>query len=385
MSALRDFVADLMERQGAAVEPLEPDGLAIMAAPEDRAALGWHELARLGFGSDLPAGAQRIGIEGDWLERFAALLRDRGRHAACQIAPETLPALGDPERLLGHALDLPNAVWRFKAAQPTWTRCLILTFRTTAVSDEKREGLLRLGFNLGTGAPLGHLLPRLVASLGRDGAWTAPSDDVRRAAGETGTIPAVESRLRPALEAATREELAPFLQATRRRLSRDQARVHAYHDGLRREALQRLAARSEAKGARAAKIDADRSRDLQRIASIEHENRVKLDDLRRNYALRVIVEWVQTLELFVPVQRLEVLIRRRKGERLVRLDWHPLARQVEPMPCDWGPGVVATRLVCDERLHLTEPAGQQPCSTCGKPFCRACHPGACPRCDRVAR
>jgi hypothetical protein len=118
--------------------------------------------------------------------------------------------------------------------------------------------------------------------------------------------------------------------------------------------------------------------------SIEREYRAKLDDLRRNYALRVTVDWIQTLELFVPVQRLEVLIRRRKGDRLIHLDWHPLARLAEPPPCDWGVGLDATRLVCDERLHLTEPAGQDPCPGCGKPFCRACHPAACPRCGRPA-
>lgn len=46
--------------------------------------------------------------------------------------------------------------------------------------------------------------------------------------------------------------------------------------------------------------------------------------------------------------------------------------------------MTATRLVCDERLHLTEPAGQDPCPGCGKPFCRACHPVTCPRCGRPA-
>ena len=40
-------------------------------------------------------------------------------------------------------------------------------------------------------------------------------------------------------------------------------------------------------------------------------------------ALRVTVDWVQGLELYVPVHRFEVLIKRRKGERLLHLDWHP--------------------------------------------------------------
>jgi hypothetical protein len=376
MTALRDFVADLMERQGAAVEPLEPDGLAVIAPPEIRAAFGWPELARLGFGAELPPAAQRIGIEGDWLERFGALLADHGRRAERQIVLDRPPAAGDPERLLGHVLDLPNAVWRLQGQRATWTRCLLIAFRTTATSDEKRENILWMGFNTGTGAALGDVLARLRASLG-DLPWQAPDPTVKEAAGPGWDAATLEARVRPTLDAAVRAELAPFLRSMQRRLARDQARLHGYHDDLRRESLRRLVA---LEGIEGAKADADRQREQLRIAAIEREYRAKLDDLRHNYALRVTVDWIQTLELFVPVQRLEVLIRRRKGERLIHLDWHPLARLAEPPACDWGLGLTATRLVCDERLHLTEPAGQDPCPGCAKPFCRACHPAACPRC-----
>ena len=44
----------------------------------------------------------------------------------------------------------------------------------------------------------------------------------------------------------------------------------------------------------------------------------------------------QALDLYVPVQRFEVLIRRRKGERLVRLDWHSLVKMAEPPVCEAG-------------------------------------------------
>ena len=160
--------------------------------------------------------------------------------------------------------------------------------------------------------------------------------------------------------------------------ARDHARLHGYHDDLRRESFKRLAA---LEGVEGTKADADRQRENQRIQAIEREYRANSAIFRHNYALRVTVDWIQTLELYVPVQRLEVLIRRRKGERVIQLDWHPLVRLAEPPLCDWGPGFNATRMICDERLHLTEPAGQDPCPGCGKPFCRACHPAACPRCD----
>ncbi|MBV9290295.1 MAG: hypothetical protein JO288_21175 [Hyphomicrobiales bacterium] len=382
MTALRDFVAELMEREGAAVEALAPDGLAVMAPPRVRAALGWPELARLGFGPDSPAGAQRIGVEGGWLERFDALIADRGRHAERQIDCDPPPVLSDPERLLERVLDLPNAVWRFRSQRPAWTRLLLIAFRMTAVSDEKRENNLWLGFNVGTGAALGGETLRLLRASLDGQAWRAPDPAAREAAGAGWDAATLAARVRPALDATVEAELAPFLRSMQRRLARDHARLHGYHDDLRRESLTRLAALA---GLEAPKAENDRQRERQRIAAIEREYRVKLGDLRHKYALRVTLEWIQTLELVVPVQRLEVLIRRRKGERVIHLDWRPLVRSAEPPLCEWGQGLNATRLVCDERLHLTEPAGQDPCAGCGKPFCRACHPTQCPRCGRAVK
>jgi len=101
--------------------------------------------------------------------------------------------------------------------------------------------------------------------------------------------------------------------------------------------------------------------------------------------LALTVERVQALDLIVPVHRLSVLIRRRKGERLVSLDWNPLLRQLDPPPDEAGAGLERARLVCDARLHLTDPAAQGPCPACGKPFCRACHPQACPKCGHPAQ
>jgi hypothetical protein len=123
--------------------------------------------------------------------------------------------------------------------------------------------------------------------------------------------------------------LEPFLRAMRRRLDRDRSRVYAYHDDLRGAALKRLGALAGVEGEKA---EADRRREQLRVTAVEREYRAKLDDLRHNYALGVTVESVQALELFVPVQRFHVLMRRRKGERLIQFDWHPLVRLAGPRP-----------------------------------------------------
>ena len=92
---------------------------------------------------------------------------------------------------------------------------------------------------------------------------------------------------------------------------------------------------------------------------------------------------MQTLELVMPVHRLTVQIRRRKAERVMALDWNPLARRLEPPPCEAGWSSERPRLVCDDALHLVAPSGLAPCSGCGRAYCRACHPRHCPKCGHV--
>ena len=382
MSELRDFVAELLERKGAAIEVVDPDALEVLAPAGLQKAMGWPELTRLGFGTERPHGAIAIGLDGDWLDRFGALLGDEGRWSEREVRHTVaVPAPSDPERVLDRALDLPNAVWRFQGMTATWTRCLLLAFRYTAVSDEKREGLIWLGFNLGTGAVVSDILARLLPALAQMPNWQAPDSTIRRATGPAWSAVTLEARVRPLLDQQVRESMEPFVRAMRRRLERDRNRVHAYHNDLRNSSLKRLTALGLVEGDRA---EADRRREKLRVEAIEREYRAKLDDLRHNYALRVTIEWVQALDLYVPVQRFDVLIRRRKGERLVRLDWHSLVKMAEPPVCEAGLGRDRVRLVCDDKLHLTEPAGQAPCPSCGKRFCRACFPAACSRCGRAS-
>jgi hypothetical protein len=379
MGALRDFVSDVLETEGSAVEAVEPDGLEVLAPEPLRTAMGWPELVRLGFGAELPAGATAVGFEGDWLDRFGALLGDKGRWAERQLVlPGPPPRIHDPARLLDHAIDFPNAVWRLHEVSPAWTRCLLLAFRYTAISDEKREGLVWLGFNQGTGAVIDDFTARLRALLEGD-EWQLPDADVRRAAGPAWDASVLDARVRPLLQHRVRLELEPFMRTMRRRLERDRNRIHQYHQDLHLLAQKKLATLGRSEGEKA---ENDRKREKLRIAAIEREYAAKLGDLRHNYALRVGVEWVQGLELFVPVQRFEVLVKRRKGERLMRLDWHPSVRLMEPPPSDWGLGLGHSRLVCDDHLHITDPGGQSPCPSCGRAWCRACHP-ACRRCGHT--
>src|SRR5258708_31329818 len=118
----RDIVSEVVERRGTAFEARETDGLEVLAPEPLRKALGWPELARLGFGAQRPEQAIPVGLEGDWLDRFGALLGDDGRGSERQLSGGPA-SCGDPQLILEQGLDLPNAVGRFHGATATVTRC----------------------------------------------------------------------------------------------------------------------------------------------------------------------------------------------------------------------------------------------------------------------
>ncbi len=369
---MQHFVADLLAQQGALVEFIEPEGLEVLASPPVQQALGVSEFFRVGFGAALPAGAAHVGIESDWLERFGHLLGPHGRCARLVLHSDAR-APSDPQRVLEHALVLDNATFRLLDVAPCWTRYVVLDFRYSAVSDEKRDGVLRLGVNLATGALPDALLAQIAPWMVADGAAGAlPADAVLPPDWQRGRLlELVDRALRPRLDTA----LESFVKVLRRRLARDQERLYAYHNDLHRDAARRLAL--------LAADDAGRPREELRIEAIRREYQAKLDDLSRQYSMRVAVEWVQTLELVMAVQRFSVQIRRRKAERVIHLDWNPLARRLETPACEFSYATDRPRLVCDEALHLVRADGLAPCAGCGKAFCRACHRERCPRCHRA--
>ncbi len=371
-SRYRDFAARLLEHDGALVEPLNPEGLEAMLPASVQHTLHAPELVRLGFGAELPPEAQRVSLESDWLDRFGHLLDERGRWLQ-RVVEVPLPVLSQPERIIEHGLVLQNAIYRLSRVAPAWTRYLMLLLRYTAISDEKRVGMLTFGLNLANGSAVDPLVDDLLSAAlsTEDTAGTNVPADAHLP--PDWPTPRLHSAVTRALPARVQAHLHLFLQGMQRRLDRDVERVHAYYTGLRQEAWQRLR-----------RQHTDSARERLRLEAAEREYQAKVADLRQKYDLRVTTDLEQALILTSPVQRLELTIKRRKGERRVTLDWSPLARRLEPPPCEWSYTAEITRVVCDDALHLVSPAGHAPCAQCGKNYCRACQPRRCPKCGQAS-
>ncbi len=310
---------------------------------------------------------------------IGGLLGERGRQARRILSPSN-PPLADPERVLEQNLDLRNATYRLDGVTPAWTCYEILSFRYTAISDEKRDGIVHFGLNRANGAAIDGMLSDLLA-----GAEALPSQPLATAPlipplpWDRGQFTALLGR---ALPPRVRHQLAAFLGGMTRRQERDLGRLYSYHHELQQEAAARLSAllaRVEA----AEKQQAEQIRERQRLEAIAREYQAKVADVQQKYAMKVELEWLQSLELVTPTQRLTIRIKRRKRERLFPLDWNPVARRLEQLPCEYSYTWERPREVCDEALHLVSPAAHGPCFACGKAFCRVCHPARCPKCGRV--
>ncbi len=366
----RHFAARVLEHEGALVEYFEPEGLEAMLPTALQRSLRAPEMTRLGFGAETPPEAQRVSLESDWLERLGSLLDARGKQLRF-VADVPLPELTAAERMLEHSIELPNAVYRFLSVSPAFTRYWLFVFRYTAISDEKREGLIRLGVNTANGSALDAFVNELWQAVVGGDLAAAPDEPFDSQLPPRWDAVKQHAFLKRALPDRVRAQLQPFLQGMQRRLDRDLARVLEYYDGLRQEAFRKRK-----------KPHADSAREQLRIEAAEREYQAKVGDLKQKYDLRVTLELTQTLELICPVQRLELLIKRRKGERKLALDWNPLVRALEPLPCEWSATAAGARVICDDKLHCVSLVGHAPCEGCGKEYCRACHLLRCPKCGK---
>jgi len=377
MAELLSFVEKMLELEGAVTERIVPDGLEVLNPPALQQALDLPELARLGFGAELPEHAQRVTLESEWLERLERGMGTRGRLAR-QILNADNAAPSHPERILEHTLALTNASYRLREVTPAWTRYLIMTFRYSAISDEKRDGILYFGLNLNNGSTLDNLLePLLRAAAEAAGEHTTLPQGVELPS--PWEAPRLTTVLNRGLPARIRHRLDRFLGSMRRRQERDLKRIYNYHSELRQEALESMHQLQQKTGL-TERQRSERKRAEQRLQAILREYQAKVGDLRQKYAMSAECTWIQTLELIMPVQRFELVIRRRKGQRRLALDWNPVARRLEQPPCEYSYTWKRPRSVCDDRLHLVTPEAHGPCDQCGKVYCRACHPGKCPKC-----
>ncbi|MBF0551479.1 MAG: hypothetical protein HQK60_13200 [Deltaproteobacteria bacterium] len=206
------------------------------------------------------------------------------------------------------------------------TTYMVLVVHYRAMSDERKEGLLRLGLHESSGA--------LVEEL--DKLWP----ECRPQFFASGQVPPhfpvhLEKTIASGMlqaQGLTELALADFLASMKRRLTRDVTNTWEYYDALGAEMQAGLVQPNL--------TEEQRQERRLKIEGLPREMKVKIDDLAQKYQVRVTLTGRAAIRLLVNVVQLVVDMKHRKLKRSVSLTWNPITSRLDPLTCERCQGTI---------------------------------------------
>lgn len=360
------FLALTLERQGCVTEVCSDDQLEAMLTPSVAAALGVSESVRLRLRGSPTRGDVHVGYGSGLLPRVAELAR-AGRRLFQVELDFPPPKKERVEREAEALLVFANGVGRIEAITDAVLDYLVCDFRWQALSEDRQEGLLAVGIRVSGGSSPG-LAMRLPGLL-------AERQEVRRACSATLPTELVTTTFEVAQRTAAARlsrEAQAFVARMERRMLRDGRRVSDYYASLRSEAAEARARARSRPGATADKLTA-----------IDAEERRRLQDLERRYAVQLRLEPLAVLHVRLQGLLLRARIQRRRASLSTSIGWNAIARALDRWVCDGCGAEVDVPALC-EALHRLCSRCPADCPRCKRSACRACGPAADCRCAKSA-
>ncbi len=336
---LLSFAAKVLERSGGAVQWEGPGFFALLPAPVSRA---------LSLGEEVSFGPQGIGLTYGHpvLERLVALATSNVPVVYCTVEIPYLKR-GGFENILARDISfwrMGSKLWDHAESKLTY---LDLVCRYVALSDERKEGLLRITVQEKTGA----VVPDFEKALAR---FRLTFHRPEHLPSEFPTE--IEGALKAALSSMkelVKRELESFLQNAARRLERDIRNTREYYQALEQE----MGAQAQRTGL----SRETRTLRLEKIKTLPAEMERKIEDLRRAYRTEVRLHPCGATRILMRTVRLTLELRYRKLKKKATLTYNPLTQALDPWVCeccgvstrnvypkDDGPGFLLCCAKCSE-------------------------------------
>ncbi|MFH0729081.1 MAG: hypothetical protein V2B19_22420 [Pseudomonadota bacterium] len=349
------FMYRFLESQGAAIEKTDT-GYHAMLPEALSSALNVSEYIHVQAASGQDRIESRADDAREYAVHYGAPLLDQAIAMACGKAPlltyrlhiDYLKRQGF-DRLIEEQFRFPNAVGKVESHAVVQTEYLMVTCWYSARSDEQKEGLVTLAFNLETGAGVPGveaLLPLMNREVDHDAIAAANKDE---------RIKTVLPRMAPAFTRIIHNDTAAFQESMNRRFRRDVESLNAYYGSLRQEmenSLRRPGLSSQ--------LIAERE---EKIRLIPDELLQKRDDLYKKYSVKIKVHPCAMIRIKVQAVKVRHAISVGKAGKTISLMYNPITKALDPMVCE---GCGRTTFVCSfcGRFHLLCPACCKRCPVC---------------------
>ncbi|MEW6002512.1 MAG: hypothetical protein AB1638_07705 [Nitrospirota bacterium] len=362
---LPEVVADILIYHGALVEHTGEGSLEVIMPGNISQTLGISEHTKFCFSYDEIDDNHAVyaSYNSDVFRTITKLFAGSGRFSNARLI-SPFPNNTKLTRTLTDHISFKNAIFRFVQIERKDIFYLLLYFKYTALSDDKREGILPVLINLtnmyiqtldnGTE----DIIEKLKAS---DSHFSIDKSEMVK------IFWAAYSAARDTVKV----QLKDFIKSLERRLDRDIKRVYEYYQTLKTETEKTI----EKKGEGIEKL-------LNKLDAIETELKAKIQDITAKYTLNIKVEPVAAIRIEALVPLFWITIKRRLASRQFPVTYNPITRQFDDLPCESCFNPQGGYYVCDDHLHIVCSDCFEACSICGKQYCRACHENNCPRCEK---
>lgn len=311
-SDLARFATDFLENNGGLVDA-DSDCLHALLPADISAVLNLPEEVRLG-GDDYPL-------------LYGSPILDRLVHAATTDIPVAYGVVAIPyikkagfDTAVAHDLSFGNGKIQIGVRAETRTSYMVITGRYIALSDERKEGLMRLTFH----EPSGAIIENFENSI----------TDFECAYFRQGALPPqfshrIGTSLRTALKSlqyCIGEDMAPFTASMRRRLHRDVTNTREYYRSLAEEMRVSLTHPNLS--------DTQRTERQQKIDSLPAEAERKIADLQHKYDIRIDIRICAAERYIVNVAQLILTVLYRKATRTLPVFYNPVTQRIDPLICE---------------------------------------------------
>jgi len=324
----------VVESRGALKDILLPKEVARALETEDLIRVG-PDAARVDSESQVYA----LGLHTPLIDRIVTLAGAAPPFTQAELQFDYIKTQGF-DRLIGEQFGFHKAKIGGMKTGEARTRYLALTCRFTAQSDEMKQGLVDICFNLDAGG----IVPDMAKGLSHIQKQFSTGSVRRCTEKEIENIHRVVSRYgKQMLE----DRLSTFIDSMNRRFKRDAASLDEYYGAVEKEMKESLD-----RSGLSHRLVQERK---EKIAMIPGELSAKKKDLLNKYSVQIDFKPVAALYLTSPCVTVfaRLISGRRKTE--ISLTYNPVTKKMDPVVCR-SCGTSTYSIGCCPNLHINCPA-----------------------------